>query len=244
MVNKLPENLKPPLHCQTQTIEIKTTNEKEIKREIANAMFDCWDMLGRGKIDFLGKETKALIGFVPGKAACLICSKIEFSDKVKNKVSEIKDFSAYLNEAKIPNHEVTYSEFLLDKKGASIELLDPSTPSKMPTDKKYAVVFMNIKGTSIQGILGQMVGFGGAFGGGAGLSTKMLLGKIAPKIVGKVFWVAGGAMAVYEGVTGIITYKKAGDKCEGNPEGCSALFLIPYEGAELNKICENLKSLP
>ena len=42
--------LEIPLNCKTQRIKISSTNEESIKREIADAMYDCWWMLGEGKM--------------------------------------------------------------------------------------------------------------------------------------------------------------------------------------------------
>lgn len=154
VVKGLPDDVKPPLQCKTQPINIKTTNEQEIKREIANAMYDCWDMLGGGKIPFLGKDLADLTWINPDEPACLICATIEFSANVQNKIKKIEEFDAYLEETKIPRKEITYAEYLTDKQGAKIDLLDPAIAPVIETDKKQSVVFMAMKGVTLFEFLG------------------------------------------------------------------------------------------
>ena len=56
-----------PLKCKTEEIKITTTDTDKIKNQIANAMYDCWWMLGEGKINFLAS------GWT-GKNVCIFCS--------------------------------------------------------------------------------------------------------------------------------------------------------------------------
>lgn len=153
LIDKLPREAKPPLQCKTQKIEIKTADENEIKRTFANAMFDCWDMMGQGKIDFLGQEISEILGTKDRdkatKSVCLICSTLTFDDKLKKKPKTITGFPKYLEETKIPGRELNYSQFLLDKEDAAIELLDPQYSRLISTGTDYAVVYMNIKGVKI-----------------------------------------------------------------------------------------------
>jgi len=108
-----------PLKCKTQYYclsmngecpenfeKISVENENDIKREIANAMYDCWWMLGEGKLDFLtGWE---------GKPTGVICSVITFDDIIKQKYAKIEGISEYLDKTTIPHKNITYYKYLTD----------------------------------------------------------------------------------------------------------------------------------
>lgn len=129
--------LRPSLQCQTEYPIIKKTNEQEIKRDVADLMFDCWDMLGAGRNDFLG--IGSIAEALGGKHDCLICSKISFSDKLKKDAKEL-DLSNYLKENKITNTEITYHDFFTNQEGVIYPVDYEIT--KIRTDKDYAVVFL------------------------------------------------------------------------------------------------------
>ncbi|MBU2497110.1 MAG: hypothetical protein KJ767_03570 [Nanoarchaeota archaeon] len=235
-----PSEVRPPLRCKTQDVEIKTTNQDEIKREIANSMYDCWDMLGQGKVDFLGQDATKWFAIQPDEPACIICSRITFADNVKTKVKNVNNLTTYLNNVKIPGKEITYSQFLMDDENAKLEILDPSTPSSLTTNRQYAVVFMNMRGTDPLTIAKKAAGFGGVSGVGIGL----LVAKVASKLAGPVGIGIGVAYAATATTTGIMTMRTAGKNCDGNMGGCNALILTPYEAEELNNVCKDLKSIP
>lgn len=116
-------NILPPLKCKTQYSclsmggkcpekfeAITLENEEGIKKEIANAMYDCWWMLGEGEKQIFP------VGWVEGttlygKSFCVICSVISFSEDVQEKHEEIKDMTFYLAENVIPGKNITYSEY-------------------------------------------------------------------------------------------------------------------------------------
>lgn len=114
-----------PLNCKTQEIVISSGNEEFIKREIANAMYDCWWMLGEGKLDFFpesGWKDWGVPGLGTSKANCMICATIKFEGAAKGKQIELLN---YLEETKIPTKNITYLEYFSEEPGA-----------KLPVDSK------------------------------------------------------------------------------------------------------------
>ena len=168
-----------PLNCKTEKIVIKTTDEERIKREIANAMYDCWWMLGEGKLEFFTPDFAASWGLHKIMSKCVICATIEFDEKVRQKNMEI-DIVPYLATTKIPKKNLTYLEYFSETAGASLP-----TGIKAPTiktSKKYAIVYMGIKAPELWRpavkTLGTIVGSAFIFGGLKGAATGGAVGGL------------------------------------------------------------------
>ena len=59
---------------------------------------------------------------------CIICSKISFSDELKNKVQnkKIDGFAEYLVEKKIPGTEQTYAQYIISDTEYYDQVMDVS----------------------------------------------------------------------------------------------------------------------
>jgi hypothetical protein len=122
---------KVPLNCKTQEIEIDSTNPDFIKREIANAMYDCWWMLGEGKMNFFSNGwTK--------DSYCMVCARIKFSEATQKKIKEIKDLDFYLQETQIPKKNMTYAEYFTTE-DAPQQMKESSTV--LDTGKEYLITY-------------------------------------------------------------------------------------------------------
>jgi hypothetical protein len=231
-----------PLTCKTEEITIDTTNQEDIKRTIANSMYDCWWMLGQGEMEFFTDESwwslKNLLA--TEKANCVICSEIKFKDNVKKKNIEL-DIADYLETTKIPMKDVTYLEYFLGESDKKFPV-DVQTP-KMSTNKDYAVVFLAMKGpktistlkeAGATGIVsGMLIGAGvGALAGGVGAIPGALIGAFAGLISGGLM---GGASATLNTIASV-------SRCD-TTSGCNNLILVPFD-AEGLKTCQNIKSVP
>lgn len=73
---------------------------------LANALYDCHDMLGRGKLNFMPNTFWE-------KKYCLICSHVAFDEQARKNVGEISyvDFLKYM-ENKKDNNGVSYIKFV------------------------------------------------------------------------------------------------------------------------------------
>ena len=91
-------------------VNVKVSDENELTKEMANLLWDCWWMMGEGKVDYM----PAKIGF--GDAYCSICYKVYFDEKIQEKyklengeggISYKKVFD-YMKANKIPDKDETY----------------------------------------------------------------------------------------------------------------------------------------
>ena len=98
-----------PLRCSTDYKFIKSKKDLEnVKKLIANDMYDCWDQFGKGEIDFLFHRDFS------GETYCFLCSKIVGTDPAL-KDMEITGLGDYLLKEKPLGSGMTYAEFLYPK---------------------------------------------------------------------------------------------------------------------------------
>jgi len=143
------QKLQVPLNCKTEEIEINSVDSDFIKREIANAMYDCWWMLGEGERNFFSKT-------VMGSTHCTVCSRIKFGESTQKKIKEIKDFDLYLQNTKIPKKNLTYMDYFTG--GNEFEKIADS-PINIDTRKEYAITYSLSEGSSApEMIAGQAAG--------------------------------------------------------------------------------------
>ncbi|UZE93796.1 MAG: hypothetical protein IB618_03450 [Candidatus Pacearchaeota archaeon] len=240
-----------PLNCKTQHIEISSTDENFIKREIANQMYDCWWMLGEGEMDFFSEsiwQSYAVPGAGYPKSACVICTTIKFDDNVKEKVKEIDMFN-YLVQTKIPLSNITYYEYFTDQ--ADKDLAVGIEAPKIRTDSDYVIIYMGIRGRSYWEVLKNdlkiVAGLGAVSMVTTGpWTTGRLIGKVAstafkhPIVVAIVVGSALGTQAV----STIIGNSYVSSKCNEEWEGCYHLILAPMKASEIGAVCNNIESIP
>jgi len=237
---------KIPLRCKTSETTIATKDDAQIKRIIANEMYDCWWMLGEGKVDFIGDSGWKNWGIpVAGasQAVCVICSTIKFDEKSKGKEIELLK---YFEENNIPGGDITYLEYF---SGGTETKLEPQLRlEKVDTNKDYAVIFLGMKGGNVGEMFARW-GFGAVTSAGpaAGFTIKMLL-KVGLKTITKVGGWVTFALAVAElggHITNlIIDSNTASIYCDGNQGGCYALILTPLDAEGLQQNCQNIASIP
>jgi len=114
------------------TIE-ETIKDKDIKTEndlykiLANNMYDCWDMYGRGEVDFYSN-----FGFKG--TYCRVCSEIKTDSSLEQSKRNIDldKFSIYLSNNHPPGHRETYADFFTKAENAKLDFgsgtltLDPN----------------------------------------------------------------------------------------------------------------------
>ncbi|MCX8193808.1 MAG: hypothetical protein N3G19_00360 [Candidatus Pacearchaeota archaeon] len=234
-----------PLNCKTQEIIISSNNEAFIQREIANAMYDCWWMLGEGKMDFFPESGWKDLG-VPGlgtsKANCIICSTIKFDDNAKGKRIDLLN---YLENTKIPMKNITYLEYFSEEPGAKLPV--ELKIEKLDTNKNYAIIFMGISGAEVKRAILATVGMSS---GGAFLSGKALtmISKIGIKGAGKMIPIVGWIWIAIETVGHLATLwsdaHASAVHCDGATGGCFALILTTLEATKIAAECQNIESIP
>ncbi|MFH1209164.1 MAG: hypothetical protein V1663_00020 [archaeon] len=107
-------SIKSPCVTFEETIK-KDNNEQEIYETLARSMYDCWDMYGRGKIDFFSDWDS-----FQGDTHCRICTKINVDQDINGKIN-IDRFEEYLSKHNAPGHEESYAEFFLGSKNTKVD---------------------------------------------------------------------------------------------------------------------------
>ena len=121
------------INCPTQ-YKILKGNEDQLKKQIVEEMWTCWDNFGQGQYELFSATTDNF---------CVVCSVLEFDRKVKEENIEIKDFENY-----IKSRRTLQSNSLIEKMmGTNHEELVfnsgniPKIEYNLDTDEDYAVVF-------------------------------------------------------------------------------------------------------
>lgn len=238
-----PGKVLAPLNCKTQDIKIDSGNEQFINREIANSMYDCWWMLGEGKLDFFGGESFRDVqitwdeGLHTAKANCIICSTIKFDEAAKNKNL---DTVSYIAETKIPSKDITYLEYFTQP---GTKLPTDVSVNKIDTNQDYAIVFMNIKGGSYWNAL-KVWGGGMLAGGITGFKIGSLGGPKGMLLGTAIGAGTGNYIGQLNAIKEFGNAKMAASRCDGSYEGCSNLMLIPLNAQSLTTACNNIESIP
>ena len=138
-----------PLRCKTKELIISSTDPEKIKNEIANAMYDCWWMLGEGKRNFFTKD-------LTGESYCVICSKIKFADSVKSKLNQVTGLNEYLGTKTIPGRNVTYWQYLTSSNKLDVKKTGEDT---IETSRDYSITYSLIEGSTLLNWAGASSGF-------------------------------------------------------------------------------------
>ena len=229
-----------PLKCKTEKILIDFDDEELIKNRIANAMYDCWWMLGEGKLDFFS-ETGT---FGIEKTSCIICSTLKFDGNVRNKFGEI-DLTDYLQDGQIPLKNQTYLEYFSDmEKDSKIKLDSRITP--LNTGKEYVILYAGIKSKGLFDPIKQDLQAGATIAGGAflakGISGVMNLGSLVFTKIGLT--ILAGVIATQEILVGAGWIATA-TYCESSDvSGCNILVLAEYSKEQIEKNCRKIESIP
>ncbi len=209
-----------PLRCKTAELIIDSTYEQEIKEELANALYDCWRMLGKGEKNFFSQD-------LSGKTYCVLCSTIEFNDNVKEKINEIRNLDQYLVETKVPGSEESYATFLTTEKSPQ---MIKDTSEVIDTSQKYVITYAMAERSTV----GRWIG---TVGGGI---VGVLVGS---SIGGPVGAVVGGTILAGVGNVGA---NKVQDFVDGtNSEYYVAMEMVPFGAKALQDFgCTSIESIP
>lgn len=125
------------INCPTTYLKIKGKNQNEAKREIADAMVDCWKQYGKGDLQL----------FADDSIYCAICHRITL-----DKDARIDGFMKYLSEEKVSGKNITYLKYLTTQRTENSEFLKSLESQKIEDSliasqhNEYAIVFSYIKG--------------------------------------------------------------------------------------------------
>ncbi len=229
-----------------------------IERESANAMFDCWNMMGQGKLDLFGKFPEKIFGS-GGEATCVICSRIAIAEDVQERenyqeiLDEI-DLNRYLSNENVPGTGKSYWNTIVDDSfnvAPSIENLnlapneDKTIKISGISDNQIAFVFSQVRAIKVEDALKNFVGIavGGSVGLGGLKAVKFLLltpqGLVTTAVVGGIPLAAVGFNA-YEGRSAAAAYcgpfTSAAESEDRN--GCSLVQAVNYNVQDINSVCK------
>ncbi|MCH7567871.1 MAG: hypothetical protein IIA87_00445 [Nanoarchaeota archaeon] len=235
-----------------------------IERESANAMFDCWSMMGEGKVDLFHNLPEKFIGS-SGEPTCVICSRVAVSDDVDELILKEVDLGEYLRKNQVPGSSLTYLQTFTDRsvnayaseEGVNFE--SPNEKNKAPkeirglSDNQIAFVFSQVKTEKVGDVLtslgGAVVGTAFVIPGNLKIARALFLG---PQAIVTVLVVGGVAAAVgfnaYSGRTAAAGYcgNFVSNVEEGKVRsGCSLVQAVNYNVQDINALCpSNVQGSP
>ncbi len=246
-----------------QTVKLSGTvdeKKKAIEKASADAMLDCWSMMGEGKLDLFGNFGKGF-GLKPAEGTCVICSRIGIAEDVdKEGIANSVDLNSYLQENNVPGSSLSYMQTFLGDKSISAypkvsddfneQLSDKGNAGAVAKGEKnrneVAFVFMQIKALPLKDVLKNLVGAGFAVAGATFVTPG---GSLARKAV----FTPAGLVTVGAAVVGVVAYATyntyegraaAAGYCgqfttsdEKAKEGCSIVQAVPYNFNDINKLC-------
>jgi hypothetical protein len=284
-----------PLKCQTKKVCLKSSSlnpfknddceqfagEKEIKNvkvpnspeqgsdkieeTSAQLMFDCWSMMGEGKLDlFSGQES---ISKVPlgetvnnylkvfenkNKPKCVICSRISLSEELKNNnlILDKVDINDYLKSTQVPHSSETYLQRFTDSqvRGYPRGFKDELSKDKTYGTDQIAVVFMQfLTEDDTSEVALDSLAVGAVIVGGVMLTPVGWFG--APVLIAGLAGI--GANAAFGAHKTSAEKTLAAAQCgqfettsERARQGCSIITIIDYDKLkDLNTQCD-FESLP
>ena len=235
---------------------------KLIEETMANAMYDCWNVMGRGKLNIFGTASD-YYGVGSGNPTCVVCSRVAFNAINKN-ISSIVDIDAYLQSANVPGTQRTYVNIFQGESGvqtfAAVEKLNKENGFTLPVDEniklqaspdggQVAFVFSQVKVSDTSAALahfgvaaaGATFAIPGAAKVGSALFLRnpvslgagLALGGLAAGGVAYNNWQSKQAAAGY---CGELT-TSAGDDKENMKNGCSVVQGVLYNVQDINMLC-------
>ena len=204
---------------KVEVVKLPSDSDKAariIEETSAEAMYQCWDLMGQGKIDIFGSYAKSR-GREIEKPVCVICSRVAIDKNVNQETIGKSDIYNYMRKNRVPGGSLTYLQAFTDKEVNSysqvspnifkdkIEGLDKSKDAEKITGngREIAFIFMQIKAQGISDVLGSLGKDGLIVAGGAFLTpginkvtSNLVLSKSGSNIIFKslpvVLGLAGG----------------------------------------------------
>ena len=100
---------------------VKVSGLTQIEQIYAREIYDCWNMMGQGKLSLFSQNAPSLTGLGSVYPTCVICTRIAY-DAVALKSLGINaediDIQGYMMTHKVPEKNYTYFEFIAGNGGA------------------------------------------------------------------------------------------------------------------------------
>lgn len=140
----------------------KNDSLRKIEETSANAMYDCWNMMGQGKLDlFNGGIWKSAGLTTQDIPICVICSRIGYD--VKEETLSDVDLAYFLSHIKVPGGSITYTKAFTDPGMSSYAGADTSSLNSLGENKNLILTTITrdaktgiaSKGTEALGVIGE-----------------------------------------------------------------------------------------
>jgi hypothetical protein len=195
----------------------KNAAARKIEQVSADALYNCWKMMGEGKLDlFGGQEGNPVANFALEqfttseiKPKCVICSRVALSEELKKRQDILSQVNVnrYMAEAGPAGSQLTYLKLLTDEQIGNypINFTKNVTGSNGTQTDELAFIFMQILANKdpIEEAVKNGVNTGVAIGGGLLLTPT---GKVT-SLIGTKFAVIGTIVAA--AASGGISYYQA-----------------------------------
>lgn len=200
--------------CSPGYEKVPVKGESQVKKEIADAMYNCWFQLGEGSVDFIGKKFRR-------ESSCVICSRIIFDEAVREEVKTIDDFRKYLADTKAPNGQ-SYLQYISNNPKVKVE----GTDQIIDLSKEYAVVYSIYTGEYFLSLV-------------AGALPGATTGAVIGSYVGPIGTIVGGTIGGISGILWVEDIKK-GDPKE---QLVYSIQLTEFTAENIAKSCSTIESL-
>lgn len=255
---------------KTENFKISGNGEeaaKQIAKISADAMLDCWRMMGEGKLDLFGGFSESLL-LDKKKPVCVICSRIAIDASISKEVLEKVNINSYMENNNVDElganyisaftsgGSVNYAKKNIVQDNAFGELKDASGKvvsfNKNPENREMAIVFSQIKSDKYEEILDSIFKYGGTV---AGLTFLSPIGGAARYIflnpygaglvaVGTAGYAGYGAYNIWQGQLAAVGH--CGDFVTNDEasKGCSLMQGINYNVKDINAVCPQIQGNP
>ncbi len=102
--------------CATTTSTLKDKDEKEVYEHFAKKSFSCFDMYGRGKVNFFGDWD-----FDGVETYCFVCDETIIGEDVKTKELDLDKFEVFLSNNKAPGGKESYTDVFTGTESSRID---------------------------------------------------------------------------------------------------------------------------
>jgi hypothetical protein len=137
------------------TTRVKT--KTDIEKAIVTEMYDCWKMMGEGKVPVFSNALVEQQGWGEIDSFCTVCSLIQFDDGVlNNKDIELDDINLneYIKTRAIPDTDISYYQYFLQEGGAAIKV-DDKLPSQVIKETSTETGIVSFKSALNNDLLGK-----------------------------------------------------------------------------------------
>lgn len=194
-----------PINCPVSFINIKTRDKEDAKRIVADAMVDCWDDYGKGRLKLFQAEDEKF---------CTVCSIINF----KRIDERITGFPLFLSRSYFSRVGVRYNyqEYLTGFRTSDSmidELSRTQAEQYLDPESRYAILFTFYKDSEWDRwvVIGATIAVGVVLFAAATVATIATMGAAAPTFAVSAAIVAAMAAggAATGAATGVIVHEQA-----------------------------------